>query len=171
MIWATRGGVAVGICILVWYLVRWWPGAAAFRGKKARPLQHLGALLPFVYGLAFGTLGILSAMGLIGWGFDSALWAVNWLGDVAGWVLVGEAPGQASHGVYKPLTSDGNWMVLILSAATVAVIKFRPQGTEVKMGTLCGLCLGTSAGVAGLAAVPLAQGVNALGGTVFGVIG
>lgn len=174
VIWTTRGGVAVGLCLLAWYLIKWWPGMDAFRGKNvkmAQRLEYLGQLLPFVYGWAYGALGVLTVMGLIGWAFDAALWAANWLGDAAGWLGVGEKPGQVSKGVTQPLTSDGNWMVLILTTVTFGFIKLRPQGPDVKAGMLCGLCLGTSAGVAGLVAVPLAQGVNALGSTVFGVIG
>lgn len=174
MIWATRGGVVVGLCILIWHVMEWWPGLAAFRGKKVtmrRRLELIGGLLPFGYGWAYGALGTLAVMGLIGWGFDTALWAANWLGDAAGFLGVGERPGQMSKGVVVPLTSDGNWMVLILTVFTVAFIKFRPSGDAVKLGVGSGLCLGTSAGVAGLTAVPLAQGVNALGGIVFGAVG
>lgn len=174
MIWATRGGVTVGVCILLYFLVKWWPGLAAFRGKKAtweKRLKLIGPLLPFAYGWAYGALGVLSVMGLIGWGFDSALWAANWVGDAAGWVGVGESPGQVSKGVTAPLTSSGNWMVLILTAGTFGFIKHQSSGPDVKMGMLSGLCLGTSAGISGLTAVPLAQGVNALGDIVFGVVG
>lgn len=174
MIWATRGGVAVGIVLLLWYLIRWWPGLKAFRGKKTTLVQraaYVGELLPFVYGFAYGTLGILTVMGLIGWSFDTALWAANWLGDAAGWMGVGEKPGRSSKGVTAPLTSDGNWMVLVLTGVTAALIKFRPQGPDVKHGMLTGLCLGTSSGVGGLVAVPIAQGVNALGTQVFGIVG
>lgn len=174
MIWATRGGVVVGLGILIWYAVRWWPGLAAFQGKKAtwnKRLGYITQLLPFVYGWAYGALGVLTVMGLIGWGFDTALWAANWLGDAAGWLGVGEKPGQGSKGVTIPLTSDGNWMVLLLTIGTFAVIQFRREGPDVKLGMLSGLCLGTSAGVAGLVAVPLAQGVNALGTQVFGIVG
>lgn len=174
MIWATRGGVVVGIALLGCYLIKWWPGISAFRGKKAglkRSLEHVGKLLPFAYGWAYGALGILTTIGLIAWSFDGALWAANWVGDTAGWAGVGEKTGQVSKGTTILLTSDGNWMVLILTALTAALIKFRPQGEDVKAGMICGMCLGTSAGVSGLVAVPLAQGVNALGDAVFGVAG
>lgn len=174
MIWATRGGVTVGICIAIWFFWKWWPGLAAFRGKKAtweKRLKLIGPLLPFTYGWAYGALGVLSVMGLIGMGFDTALWAANWVGDAAGWVGVGESPGQVSKGVTAPLTSNGNWMVLILTAGTFSYMKFQGAGADVKMGMLSGLCLGTSAGVSGQTAVPLAQGVNALGDIVFGVVG
>lgn len=173
MIWATRGGVAVGLCLLAYYLIKWWPGLNAFRGKKVtmrHRVELIGQLLPFLYGWAYGALGVLAVMGLIGMAFDTALWAANWVGDAAGFLGVGEKPGQASKGATVALTSDGNWMVLILTAATVALIKFRPSGPDIKTGVLCGLCLGTSAGVAGLTAVPLAQGVNALGSIVFGAV-
>ena len=121
MIWATRGGVTVGLCLLAYYLIKWWPGLNAFRGKKVGMRQRvelIGKLLPFVYGGAYGALGVLTVMGLIGLGFDTALWAANWLGDAAGLLGVGEKPGQVSKGVTVALTSDGNWMVLVLTAIT-----------------------------------------------------
>jgi hypothetical protein len=174
MIWATRGGVTLGLCLLAHYMIKWWPGLAAFRGKKVtvrHRVELIGRLLPFAYGWAYGALGILTVMGLIAWCFDTALWAANWVGDAVGLLGVGETPGQVSKGVTVALTSDGNWMVLILTAATVALVKFRPSGPDIKLGVLCGLCLGTSAGISGLMAVPLAQGVNALGSAVFGAVG
>lgn len=174
MIWATRGGVTIGILLLGYYLIKWWPGLNAFRGKKVT-MRHraelIGQLLPFAYGWAYGALGVLTVMGLIGWAFDTALWAANWVGDALGYLGVRESPGQVSHGAPVALTSDGNWTVLILTGLTIAFVKFRPSGPDIKAGVLCGLCLGTSAGVAGLVAVPLAQGVNALGAAVYGAIG
>ena len=166
MIWATLGGVTVGLCLLVWEAVRWWPGRKALQKK---PLEHVGRLVPFVFGCAYGVLGITATIGLIGWGFDTALWASNWLGDAALWLGVGQAPGQVSHGAYQPLTAFGNCAVLVVTAGTIAAIKFTPVGLVIKRGAWCGLCLGTSSGVAGLAAVPLAQGINQLGDLIYGV--
>lgn len=164
MIGATIGGVTVGLAILGVELVRWWPGRKAF---LSRPADHAGALLPFLLAWCYGVLGILTVMGLIGWAFDLALWASNWLGDAALWLGVGERAGQASQGAYQPLTTFGNCAVFLMTCLMIAAIKFRPSGAQLKRGMWCGLCLGTSSSVAGLAAVPLAQAVNWLGNVVY----
>ena len=160
MIWATLGGVTVGLCILLAELVGWYPG---WRRLEKKPVAYFGQLVPFVLAWAYGLLGILCVMGVIGWAFDMALWASNWLGDAALLLGVGEQPGQISHGAVQPLTAQGNALVLILTVVAITAIKKRPEGPQIKRGTWCGLCLGTSSGVAGLAAVPLAQAVNWLG--------
>ena len=84
---------------------------------------------------------------------------------------VGTQAGQPAGGtVYLPLTQTGGAVVLILTAVMVALVKKSKHGSAIKLGAWCGLCLGTSAGIAGFAAVPLAQGVNWLGGTVYGAL-
>lgn len=167
MIWATAGGVTIGIAILAWVLIEWFPGKKQLLSK---PLEHASRLLPFLLGAAYGTLGILSVGGLIGWAFDTALWVMNWLGDVALVIGVGASAGVSSRGEYLPLTDAGSMLVFLLTVAVIGFIKKRPSGGDVKKGMLCGAGLGTSAGVAGLVAVPLAQATNWLGETVYGAI-
>lgn len=167
MIWATAGGVTIGLGILAWYLISWFPGK---KPLLSDPLTHVARLLPFVFGSAYGTLGILTVGGLIGWIFDTTLWIANWLGDVALMIGVGASAGVSAQGRYLPLTSLGSLAVFLLTVIVVAIIKKRPSGDDVKKGVLCGACLGTSAGIAGLAAVPLAQAANWLGGVVYGAI-
>ena len=165
MIGVTIGGVTVGLLLLLRHMIGWWPGVKAL---KKKPVAHAGALLPFAYGWAYGALGVLTVMGLIGWAFDTALWASNWVGDAVLWLGVGESPGQSAQGVTMPLTGFGNCTVVLLTGVTLALIQKSGYGPDVKSGTWCGLCLGTSSGVAGLAAVPLANAVNALGELVYG---
>lgn len=168
MIGVTIGGVTIGIILLGWVLIEWWPG----RKKLMKDLvNQLIALLPFLLGWCYGALGVLTVQGLIAWAFDAALWASNWLGDAALWLGVGEVPGQAAQGTYEPLTVFGNCAVLIITALVIATVKFTSAGYMVKLGVWCGLCLGTSSSVAGLAAVPLAQGVNWVGELVYTAAG
>lgn len=168
MIWATAGGVTIGLCLLAWVLVEWFPGRKTLLSK---PLESVAELIPFLSGGAYGTLAILTVGGFIGWVFDTALWIANWLGDAALWLGVGASAGVSSRGQYLPLTSLGSCAVAILTVGVVAVIVKRKCGPDVKKGVWCGMCLGTSAGVAGLAAVPLAQAANWLGATVYGAVG
>lgn len=164
MIVTTLGGVTIGLALLGWELIRWWPGRKALLKK---PVQHAEALLPFLLAWCYGALGTLTTLGLIGWAFDTALWASNWLGDAALWLGVGVKVQQAAQGPYLPLTVVGNCAVFLLTVCMVAGVKFLPCGEQLKRGVWCGLCLGTSSSVAGLAAVPLAQGINWLGNVIY----
>ena len=165
MIIATLGGVTVGLGVLLRVLILWYPGWKALRKKT---LAHIGALAPFLVGSAYGMLGILTGMGIIGWAFDTALWASNWLGDAALWLGVGEDVGQAAGTTFQPLNVYGNCLMVLATVAFFTAIKLERYRQELVMGGWCGLCLGTSSTVAGLMAVPLAQGANWLGATVYG---
>ncbi|MFE5296418.1 hypothetical protein [Streptomyces sp. NPDC056632] len=170
MIWATLGGVTVGLAVLIKHLIDWYPGMKALRKDPAR---HAAGLAPFLIAWCYGALGILTVGGLIGWAFDAALWATNWLGDVALVWGVNGPIGTVSRGAtYLPLTGTGNCVVLLLTVGIFAAIKKKEDWrVSLKRGIWCGLGLGTSAGVAGLAAVPLAQAANWLGATLYGAIG
>ncbi|MEU1494309.1 hypothetical protein ABZ456_29155 [Streptomyces sp. NPDC005776] len=168
----TYGGVTVGLLLLAHALVTWWPGSKTLRKDPAR---SAAGLLPFLLAWSYGVLAILTVGGLIGWVADTTLWISNWLGDVALVWGVGGEPGQ--HGptvAYLPLTQTGGAIVLILTAVIIAAAKRKKTPAEVrsglKAGAWCGICLGTSAGVAGFAAVPLAQAVNWAGGALYGVL-
>ena len=168
MIVVTIGGVTIGIMVLGYVLIKWYPGRKALAKK---PVPYVLELAPFLLAWCYGALGVLTVQGLIGWAFDTALWASNWLGDAALWLGTGEDVGQAAQGTYEPLTVFGNCAVLIATACVIAAIKFTRSGHMVKMGMWCGLCLGTSSSVAGLAAVPLADGVNYIGALVYTAAG
>ncbi|WP_328314133.1 hypothetical protein OG432_30330 [Streptomyces sp. NBC_00442] len=169
MQFVTIGGVTVGLCILLATVIKWWPGA---RPLQKDPLRHAGRLLPFLLAWAYGVLTILGVGGLIGWVARTTLWISNWLGDVALVWGVGGQTGQHGGGArYLPLTQTGGAVVLIMTVALVTAAKRSKYGSELKAGAWSGICLGTSAGVAGFAAVPLAQAVNWIGTTVYGAIG
>ena len=165
----TIGGVTVGLAILIHRLVTWWPG---IKGLQKDPAGHLGRLAPFLAAWAYGVLAILTVGGAIGWVADTALWISNWLGDVSLVWGVGVPAGQsASSGTYLPLTQTGGALVLLLTVAVVAAVKRSKYGAEIKAGAWCGVTLGTSAGVAGFAAVPLAQAANWAGAGLYGIVG
>ncbi|MET7900360.1 hypothetical protein ABZS86_02405 [Streptomyces sp. NPDC005355] len=164
----TLGGVTVGLAILVHHLVGWWPGHKPLRKD---PLKHLGALLPFLIAWAYGVLAVLGVGGLVGWIADTALWISNWLGDVALVWGVGGTTGRSATGTsYLPLTQTGGAVLLLLTVAMAAAVKKSRHGRDLKFGAWCGVCLGTSAGIAGFAAVPLAQAANWAGATLYGVV-
>ncbi len=164
----TIGGVTVGLCILAHFLVTWWPGRKALMKD---PVRHASALAPFLLSWAYGVLTILGIGGLIGWIADTTLWISNWLGDVAlVWGVGGQAGQTVARATYLPLTQTGGALVLILTIGLVAAAKKSKHGSDISRGAWCGICLGTSAGVAGFAAVPLATAVNWLGNTIYGAL-
>jgi hypothetical protein len=164
----TIGGVTVGLALLVRFAVTWWPGTKAL---TSNPLGYAGTLLPFLAAWAYGVLTVLTVGGLIGWIADGVLWISNWLGDVALVWGVGTTAGtSAGGGTYLPLTQTGGALVLLLTVGMLAAAKKSRHGRDLKVGAWCGICLGTSAGIAGAAAVPLAQAANWTGSVVYGVL-
>ncbi|MFC7909050.1 hypothetical protein [Streptomyces nigra] len=169
MQYVTIGGVTVGVCILIHYLITWYPGIKSLRGDAIR---QLGRLLPFLFAWCYGALVVLGVGGLIGWIADAALWISNWLGDAAlVWGVGGQAGAHGTGAAYLPLTQTGTGVVLILTAGMAAALKkSKKYGHDLSRGMWCGVCLGTSSGVAGFAAVPLAQAANWLGAHIYGAI-
>ncbi|MEU7381534.1 hypothetical protein AB0A91_16330 [Streptomyces sp. NPDC042207] len=168
MTYVTYGGVTVGLLILAYHLTTWYPGWKALR---AAPVHHAATLLPFLLAWVYGVLTILGIGGLIGWAARTARWIANWLGDVAlVWGVGGHTGQHAGPVTYLPLTQAGGAVVLILTVVMAALVKKSRHGTHIKWGALCGICLGTSAGIAGFAAAPLALAVNWLGDSVYGAL-
>jgi hypothetical protein len=151
----TLGGVTVGAAILIATVIKW-----VFREKKSP-----AALVPFVLALAYGMLLILSAGGLLGSAADVALWGANGLGDLSLVWGVGGGTQDVTRTGTMALSNGGHAVVLLLTVALIALWKFAgriPNG-KLAAGILCGICLGLSGAVAGIAAVPLASGANILG--------
>ncbi|MFF3346091.1 hypothetical protein [Streptomyces sp. NPDC002779] len=169
MKFVTIGGVTVGLMILAWFITTWWPGLKPLRKD---PVRHAAALLPFLLSWSYGALTVLGIGGLIGWAAHTTVWITSWLGDVALVWGVGTDAGQRAGGaVYLPLTQTGGALVLILTVIViVSAKKSSRHGPAITAGAWCGILLGTSAGIAGFAAVPLATAVNWLGGAIYGSV-
>lgn len=169
MTYVTIGGVTVGLMILAHFLTAWWPGLKLLRKDPARALS---GLLPFLLCWSYGALTVLGIGGLIGWIARTAVWITSWLGDAALVWGVGTDAGQRAGGtVYLPLTQTGGALVLILTVIViVAGKKSAKHGRAITAGAWCGAMLGTSAGVAGFAAVPLATAANMLGDHLYGAL-
>ncbi|WP_320783850.1 hypothetical protein [Streptomyces sp. CRN 30] len=170
MNFVTYGGVTVGLMILGYDLVKWWPGR---KQLMKDPLKHLSRLAPFLASWAYGCLITLGVGGLVGWVSSTALGISNWLGDAALVWGVGGTSGQLAAATYRPLSGPGLGVTLIATAVFIAAVKKASdeQSAVMKRGALCGINLGTSAGVAGFAAVPLATAANWLGDNSYGRIG
>lgn len=165
MNYVTFGGVTVGLCILIHHLVTWYPGRKALMKD---PVKQAAELAPFLVSWAYGCLTTLGVGGLVGLASGTVLGLSNWLGDVAlVWGVGGNYGELAARQTFVPLSGPGVAVMLILTVAFVAAAKKSKHGSDIKRGAWCGICLGTSAGVAGFAAVPLAQAANWLGDNVY----
>lgn len=171
MNYVTYGGVTIGLCLLIHQVITWWPGR---KSLMKDPLKQAEKLLPWLLAWCYGALTTLGIAGLVGTASGAVLGLSNWLGDVALLWGVGESRGQlAGRATFMPLSAPGACLVLILTVAFLAAVK-KASGDRagvLKRGAWCGITLGTSAGVAGFAAVPLAMAANWLGDTVYGVVG
>ncbi|MDW8807431.1 hypothetical protein P1P68_22245 [Streptomyces scabiei] len=166
MNYVTFGGVTIGICILVHQLVTWWPGRKALMKDPAR---HAADLIPFLLSWAYGALTTLGVGGLVGLVSGTVLGLSNWLGDVAlVWGVGADAGQPAARTTFVPLSGPGVAVMLILTVGFLAAAKKSRHAPDLKRGAWCGICLGTSAGVAGFAAAPLAQAVSWLGNHLYG---
>lgn len=170
MNYVTFGGVTTGLCLLLHQIVTWWPGRKTLMKD---PLKHAAKLLPWLASWCYGALTTLGIGGLIGTASSSVLGLSNWLGDAALVWGVGEPHSQlAARATFVPLSGPGAALVLIATVGFIAAVKKSgdEQAGTLKRGAWCGITLGTSAGVAGFAAVPLAQAANWLGDTVYAAL-
>ncbi|MFJ5802694.1 hypothetical protein [Streptomyces decoyicus] len=160
------GGVALGVGIVLAFLIRW------FLKEKKR----LGALVPFVLSLLYGMLAALAALGA--WSLlGVTTWVALWAGNLAGYVgLVWGVGGQApdvtrAHPI--ALTSGGYVIVFLLTITLAALLKWGPKQSKSKLlwGALAGILMALSGNVAGVAAIPLGSGVNLAGSAFTGVFG
>ena len=133
------------------------------------PVKQLAELLPFLLGWAYGCLTTLGVGGLVGLVSGTVLGLSNWLGDAAlVWGVGGDDGRTAAAQTFVPLSGPGLGIVLILTVAFIAAAKKSKHGVKLKRGAWCGITLGTSAGIAGFAAVPLAQAASLVGDRVYG---
>ncbi|MET7475089.1 hypothetical protein ABZT17_12110 [Streptomyces sp. NPDC005648] len=160
------GGVAVGVGIILAFLMRW-----IMKEKK-----RLGALVPFVLSVLYGMLAALAALGA--WSVLGAVtWLGLWAGNVAGyaslvWGIGGKAPDVTrAHQIV--LTDGGYAIVFLLTIMLGCLLKWGPKQAKSKiiLGCLAGILIALSGNVAGVAAIPLGSGVNFAGIGFTGVFG
>ncbi|MFF3190533.1 hypothetical protein [Streptomyces misionensis] len=83
----TTAGLAVGVGLFATEHVRWWRGGgggAAAGGGPGGAAKDPKALIPFWFGVAFGTLAVACPAGMLGAGAGFLRWGGNGLG---GWVM------------------------------------------------------------------------------------
>lgn len=158
----SLGGAAIGTAILALAVQRWW----------LREGHGPAAIAPFVLSALYGMLVVLTAGGLLGTAANITLWGGNGLGDLALVYGVGGNSPDATRAQNVALTDGGHVIVLILTALVAGAWMWSHKLPRMKVfaGTVCGICLGLNAGVAGTMAVPLANAANLTGAWWSGVL-
>lgn len=168
MNWGTDslslGGLTVGLGILIWVGWRWWytPGK---RGWK-------DLAFPFVPLACYGMLLILSTGGILGGVAGITLWGSNAIGTQALEKGVGGNSPEVTRSISLVLTDGGHMVVILATIAIVATWVFKKsiRRMDILLPIACGISLGLSSGIAGVAAELLAPGVDTLGGSLAGLL-
>lgn len=163
--YVTLGGAAVGTLILFLVLQRWWLKGGGGKKDGGEGGRSWKTLIPFTLAWLYGMLAILSAGGLLGILAGIALWGANGLGDLALVYGVGGSSGNVTRAQGLALTPGGHVVVLILTGLIIGGFRWskRMPKKQVLLGSLCGICLGLNAGIAGIMAVPLGNFANLAG--------
>ncbi|WP_432104882.1 hypothetical protein [Streptomyces sp. bgisy091] len=161
----SLGGVVVGLSIAAWFVTRWWSG------NKKHNLGSLRQLAPFALCSLYGMLLILSAGGIIGAAADWTLWGTSAIGDaVLEYGVGGQAP-DVTRSSHLALTPGGHGVVIIMTVILCAVwSRRRGFRWDLFASVLCGISLGLSSGLAGVAGYVLSPVVSTAGDFVVGLL-
>ncbi|MEU8891151.1 hypothetical protein [Streptomyces sp. NPDC048442] len=161
----SLGGVTVGLSLLGWELVQWWPGR-----KQAVKFKHLVRLVPFLLTWFYGMLLILSAGGALGVVADWSLWGTSEIGDAVLKYGVGGTTQNVTRGSNLVLTPGGHAVVVISTVLFIGVwVKRRGFNWSLLRAILSGVSLGLSSGIAGMAGWVLSPVVSTIGDLIPGL--
>ncbi|PVE04680.1 hypothetical protein [Streptomyces scopuliridis] len=162
----SLGGVTVGLSLLAWEITRWWPGR-----KNLLKLKKLLDLLPFTLAALYGMLLILSAGGILGGGANVALWGGSEIGDATLQYGLGAGTPDATRTSNLVLTDGGHAFVIVCTVILFAIWTKRGGFRwDLARAVFCGITLGLSAGVAGIAGYVLSPVVSAAGDSIVGLL-
>jgi hypothetical protein len=167
------GCVTVGTGIIALTLQRWWHKSAGKKGDDGSGGRRLTTLLPFVLALCYGILAVLASpsISVLGTVTKLGLWGGNGLGYAyLVWGIGGTSPTVA-RATPVVLTPGGYCILGVWTALVIGhhLWSKRMPRLYSLLGITSGVLVGTAAGVAGIAAVPLASAVN-LAGSWYGVV-
>ncbi len=161
----SLGGVTVGLSLFGWDFSRWWAS-----NKKRFSPKALRRLVPFLLCLAYGTLLILSAGGLIGAAADWSLWGTSTVGDAVLVYGVGGTNPDVTRSSHLALSAGGHAVVIIVTVVFIAVSTVRGFRWDFVRGVLAGVSLGLASSVAGAAGYVLAPVVSYAGDLIAGLL-
>ncbi|MFE9853569.1 MULTISPECIES: hypothetical protein [Streptomyces] len=163
----TVGGLAVGLSVLAWYLIRWWNAQKAVKTGK-----DWKSLTPLASGITLGILAASCGGGLLG---TLAGW-VRKMSNAAGDKVVGGATGTGTQGLGAagvPALTGGGALLTVVSFVVLVALWKKIKDTSRKplaLGSVAGVTLGMSPGIAGTVALALIPLVNSAGDSILGTI-
>lgn len=162
----SLGGVTVGLSLFAWDFSRWF----ASHKKKRLTIKALRQLAPFLGCMAYGSLLILSAGGLIGAVADWSLWGTNRVGEVVLVYGVGSTTPDVTRSTQLALTPGGHAVVIITTVVVLAVSGIRGMRWDFARGVISGISLGLASSIAGAVGFLVAPSVSWLGDVVAGLL-
>lgn len=161
----SLGGVTVGLSILGWVLTQWWGS------HKKKNLKAFLQLTPFLLCSSYGMLLVLSAGGLLGAGADWTMWGTSEIGDAALKYGLGSSTPAVTRGSNLVLSEGGHAVVIVSTVCLIAAwVRRRGFRWDLACAVVCGISLGLSSGIAGLAGWVLSPVVSAAGDAVVGLL-
>jgi hypothetical protein len=166
----TTAGLAIGVGLLAWEHVRWWRGGgggavAAGGGPGGGAAKDPKALIPFWFGVTFGTLAVACPAGLLGAGAGFLRWGGNGIGE---W-LMSTMTGQHATAIATAATPRLDEHGAIVVTALVFVL-WLLRKTFAKLvrgkfwwGVLAGTLLAISTGTFAMIGNLVVPGANDLG--------
>lgn len=122
----TTAGLAVGVGLLAVEHVRWWRGgggtAAAGPGGGGGGAKDPKVLIPFWFGVAFGTLAVACPAGMLGTGAGIFRWGGNGLG---GWVMSTMTGQSASTVATASAPALDQYGALVVTALVIVLFILR----------------------------------------------
>ncbi|MFE4691243.1 hypothetical protein ACFRH6_14435 [Streptomyces sp. NPDC056749] len=177
----TTAGLAVGIALLAIEHVTWWRGGggAAAAGKKGGGPAEAGgkakdpkALIPFWFGVGFGTLMVACPAGLLGYGAGILRWGGNGAGGLVMSWMTGQNAATIANGAAPSI--DGNGALIVTALVIVLWLLRKKFGKAIKgrwwKGVLVGVLIAIGTGIFAVIGNMVVPGVNDLGAWCIGAI-
>lgn len=160
----SLGGVTVGLSLFAWDFSRWFASH-----KKRLSLKALKKLAPFIACMAYGSLLILSAGGIIGGLADWSLWGTNQAGNIVLVYGLGSTTPNVTRSQHLALSPGGHTVIIVATVVFIAVAGVRGFRWDFVRGVLSGISLGLASSIAGAVGFAVAPCVSWLGDYVGGL--
>jgi len=161
----SLGGVTVGLSLFAWDFSRWFASH-----KKRLSLKALKKLAPFIACVAYGSLLVLSAGGIIGGLADWSLWGTNQAGNIVLVYGLGSTTPNVTRSQHLALSPGGHAVIIVATVVVVAVAGIRGFRWDFVRGVLSGISLGLASSIAGAVGFAVAPSVSWLGDYVAGLL-
>lgn len=171
----TLGCPTLGTIIVALTVQRWWKkGGGGGKKDDGGSGRSWKALVPFVFALCYGMVAVLASPGWSGLGVITrlGLWGGNGIGYAyLVWGIGGTSP-TVTRAAPVILTAGGYAVFGIWTALVVGSHLWSKRLPRLQniFGTLAGIFLGMSAGIAGVAAIPLGSALNLFGDWYSGAV-